>query len=368
MKVTFENATIVDAVNKATRVVPTKGQAFEKASGLIMELDSKEQTATLRATDLMIFYLEVVDAVEVEGDGIWRFPVTFFPPVIAKLPIGSGKTVTLEQKGNEVFLKSKTTSGRFRMSDPTYYPDWKPFDPALLEIVPDLGARLRQVEWAASDDHTVNWGGIHLNGTHVLATDRFRVARVECEAEPIFKPVTIPGGILKPVISQMRDVAVGIEGGQFLMMPDQSTQIRCVTFDKDYPNLDPVFAQDWPDSCKVNKADFLEIIGRVEVFGSQERDSRLHVMVGKSQIAVMMSDQEMGLLGDLVDVSGAGHDKRHTIYFSPRNLKQALEAAPSNEVEFFYDQTNANKPIKIDGGSGYVALVMPRKEAQGGGH
>lgn len=366
MKVTFENATIADSVNKAARVAPTKGEAFDKASGIVMELDSEDNTVTLKSTNLNVFYLEVVDAIEVTGDGVWRFPSGIFAQVMAKLPIGSGKNVTLEQKGGEVHLKSGRTTAKFRTLESAYYPAWEAFDPEKLEVVPNLGARIQQVEWAAMTDHEVIYAGIHMDGTHVMATDRIRMAITECEAEPIFRPITIPAGILKPVISNLRDVAVGIDDGMFLLMPDVATQIRTRIYDRDYPPIKRSLERTWATSVKVRKAPLLEIIDRAVIFAQRERDQKLTFIIGKGEIAVMCADSEIGLLGDAIELPGQCSHGRHKVMFTPKNLTDALNAAPSEEVELHYDPDNAKLPFKIDGGSGYVALVMPRNQTEGG--
>lgn len=367
MKVTFENATFADSVQKAARVAPTKGEAFDKASGIILEVDADEGTVTLRSTNLYIFYLEVVDVVEIEGEGIWRLNANNLSAVASKLPIGSGKLVTLEQKGGEVHLKSGRTVAKFRMMDAEYFPDWKAFDPEQLEIVPDLGARIQQVEWAAMTDHEVLYSGIHLDGTHVMATDRIRAAMAPCEAEPIFRPITIPAGILKPIMTNLRDVAVGIEDGMFLLMPDVSTQVRTRIYDKEYPKIQRIFEQEFPQSVKFRKTALLEIIERAVIFAQSDRSPKMQFIIGKNEIAVMCSD-DMGLLGDAIELSGDQADHpRHKIVFTPKNLTDAVAASPSDEVELFYDTSKSDKAVKIDGGSGYLAMVQPRKEATTGG-
>lgn len=368
MRVTFENATIADSISKAARVAPTRGEAFDKASGILMTLDPEEGTVTLRSTNLQVMYLEVVDAVEVQGEGSWRFNAQILSAVVSKLPIGSGKTVTFEQKGGEVHMKSGRTTAKFRVMDATYYPVWDPFDPDKLEMVADLGARIQQVEWAAMEDHEVIYAGIHLDGTHVVATDRIRMAMAPCEAEPIYKPITIPAGILKPVMGNLRDVAIGIDEGMFLLMPDVSTQIRTRIYDRDYPPVKrSMEGRSWPDSVKVRKGSLLEIIDRATIFAQRDRSPKMTFIIGKGEIAVMCSDADTGLLGDVVELDGQADHGRHKIIFTPKNLTEALNAAPSDEVEIFYDQAKPEQPIKIDGGSGYIALVMPRKEVEASG-
>lgn len=363
MKVTFENATIADSVAKTARVAPTKGQAFDKASGLIMELDPSNSTVTLKATNLEVFYLEIVDAIEVIEAGTWRLPSGILNMVLSKMPIGSGKTLTMEQVGNEVHLKSGRTTAKFRLNDPTGYPRWEPFDPDKLDVVPDLGARIKQVDWAAEDNFEAAYAGIHLDGQYAWATDTIRLARVPCEAEPIYKPITIPAGVLNPIISNLRDVAVGLDEGMFILMPDPSTQIRTVLYSREYPTnrIAKAFDRAWPDMFKVKKSAMLEIMDRAAVFVQKERAPQMTIYIGKSELAVQCTDQEVGLLGDVISLDNQAAHRRSTMLFTPKNLQQALDASPSEEVEFWYDKEDGRFPVKIDGGSGYEAIVMPRR-------
>jgi DNA polymerase III sliding clamp (beta) subunit (PCNA family) len=235
-----------------------------------------------------------------------------------------------------------------------------------LEMVPDLGARLKQVEWAAMDDEEIIYAGIHLDGERAIATDRIRLAVVPCEAEPIYKPVTIPAGILKPVLSNLRDVAIGINEGEFLLMPDPSTQIKTRIYDKEYPPVLKALERPLPNKITLKKASLLEIIDRAAVFAQRERSPKLTLILGKQEVAVLCSDTDLGLLGDVVEVDGQADHPRHKINFTPKNLTDALNAAPSDSVDIYYNLEEILYPIKIDGGSGYTALVMPRRELGGG--
>lgn len=362
MKVVFENATIADAIGKAARVAPTKGSAFDKAAGIMMVLDDEEKTVTIKATNLDIFYLEVVDTIELEGSGSWRFPASIIAGIMSKLPIGTGKNVSLELKPNgDIALKSGRTSAVLRTIEAAYYPEWEPFDPNDLEMVPDLGSRIKQVEWAALAGGEPPLSGIHLDGEKIVASDRVRMAVVPCEATPIYKPITVPAGILRPVLTGMRDVAVGINEGQFLLMPDHSTQIRTVIFDNDYPRIDRALKRNQPNTVKFKKNELLEIIDRAMVFGARDRAPKLTVFIGSGEIAVMMSDADQGLLGDVIDVPGYADHKRVKILFTPKNLTDAINAAPSDQIALCYDAELNTAVVRIDGGSGYEAWVMPRK-------
>lgn len=183
---------------------------------------------------------------------------------------------------------------------------------------------------------------------------------VPCEAEPIFRPVTVPAGIFKS-FSHLRDVAIGLDENMLLMMPDQMTQIRTVIYDIAYPDLrKAIEKKHLPDSIKFKKADLIAMIKLASVFGMKERIPRLTVFIGAEELAVMMTEAEEGLLGDVLDLPGQCTHDRVKIFFTPKNISDALEAAPSEEVVLYYDHEEPGR-IRLDGGSGFEALIMPRR-------
>lgn len=360
MRAVFETSTIADAVGKAASVAPTKGNNFDKCAGVLFLLDSNG-TFTVKATNLDIFYLQAVNVLETEGQGEWRLPSTIISAMLAKLPIGSGKTVELIQNGNEVNLLSGRTKCRMRLMDSSYFPQWEGFDPLGLEVIPGLGGKIKMVEWAADTKGTPPLSGVHLDSTKIIATDRYRVATVPIEASPIYEPITVPVGIFDPIIKTMNDVSVGISQGQFLLMPDASTQIRATIFGDAYPNINRVLKREYPNSFKIRKSTFIEMIDRALVFAQGDRVADLSVYIGREELAVSMKDAEVGLFGDVTDIPGYADHKRVELLFTPTNLTEPLSNAPSEELICHYNADDAHGSFYIDGGSGYEAWAQPRK-------
>jgi DNA polymerase III sliding clamp (beta) subunit (PCNA family) len=367
-RVTFENATIRDVIGKAARIAPTKGSAFDKAAGILMVIDGDLNQITVKATDLDVFYMEIADFTEIEGSNtVWRIPSSIIDGICSKLPISSGKTVSFDDEGGGAQLK--ITSGRMRANvriiDPSYYPEWDAFDPKDLDLVADFGARIQMVQWAAARAGDPPLIGIHLDGENVIATDRFRIAMAPCKAAPLYKPVTIPSGIFTPLMKSLGDVRLGISDNMLLVQPDDSIQIKAVIFSADYPNIKAVFRRNEDTSVTFKKASLLEIIDRAMVMAAHNRLPTLKMFIGQEEIAVMMEDVEIGLLGDVIEVSGQCQHDRMTILFTPDNITGALNNSPNDEVTMHYILGEPFKPVRIDGGSGYEALVMPRKKLTG---
>ena len=365
MKLTFETATLADAIKAAEKVAPSRGAAFDKAAGIIMEVDSTSPTIVVRSTNTDVFHMAWVDYVELEGEGTctWQVPSRLFAGVMGSLPIGTGKTCTLEQVGRAFHVVQGRTKPRFNLINPDLYPTWTAFDPAGLIAAPDMGGRIAMVEWAAAKSE-VPFCGVHFDGEKVVSTDRYRLATVPMSIPDLKEPVTVPAGILGSILRQTGEVMIGIDSGQLLIMPDEHTQIRCVTYGQEYPNVDRVMnnTRAHPHSVEFIKNDFITLIDRAMNFQGSNRAPMLRVFFGLEEVVVMMGDQEIGMIGDAIEVPGQCDHDRVEIKFTPKNLQDIISNAPNNKVVLYYDPGKPGGMVRVDGGSGYEAWAMPRVE------
>lgn len=366
-KVVFETATLADAVKKANQIAPSKGQAFDAAAGFVIEIHPAPMPTIFRATNLEIFSMEWVDVVSVEGDPTkWRVPAALFNQVVGSLPIGTGKMVTLEEKvqgfQRQLHLTSGRTKARFNLLDESYYPKWEAFDPDDLFPVKDLGGRIAMVDWAASKSD-IPMNGVHLDGKYAVATDRYRLATAPLELSDFLEPVTIPAKILSQVLRQTGEVSIGREGNQLLIMPDEHSQIRSVIYAEQYPNTKKIREMGFPNMVEIRKEEFLEILNRAAGFAGGDRIPNLKLFIGKEEIAVMMNNEEVGLLGDVLDVPGQCDHPRVEVMFTPKNIIEAVANVPNDKLQFHYDP-DSMRVVYVDGNSGYEAWVMARRETQ----
>lgn len=360
MKLVFENATLQDSVGKATRVAPTRGSAFDQSAGILFTL--LEGQVSLRATDGLVFYHEVIDAVTVEGDGEWRFPSVLFGAFMAKVGIGSGKQITLESDGSMVSVVTGRTRARFKLIDPTYFPTWEPFDSAELNEISELGTRINMVQWASSGD-APPLSAIHLNGKTIAATNRIVLAVAPCELPELQKSVMIPASGFESILSVLGESRLGIQGGHMLIMPDEHTQIKVITYADVPPPFERIMDKDQPEQIAISRNELMEVIERAMVFGGTRRDPLLTLIIGQEELAVMMNDEEQNGLGDILDVAGSAKHRRVYMEYTPENIVRALRAAPNDQVTLNY-YPEKGKPIRIDGGSGYECWIAPRRSTK----
>lgn len=368
-KVIFETATFQDAVSKADRIAPSKGASFDKAAGIVIEITpGTVPPVIIRATNLDVFSMEWVDAVEVTGEKVsWRLPSKLLSQVTSSLPIGSGVTVTLEEvvgkNGNtQLHLTQGRIKARFNMMQVEYYPVWGAFDPDLCHPATDLGGRIAQVEWAAAKSDPP-LSGVHFDGTCCVSTDRYRLATAPVTIPNLKEPITVPAGILGQILKQTGDISVGVDGQQLLIMPDEHTQIRTIVYGAEYPKVKRIMNRNYDCTIMVKKAEILEVISRVSNFSGAERYPVLRCFIGKEEFGMMMSNEDVGLLGDVIELPGQCKHARVEFLFTPKNLSEAIAAVVGDTLQLSYNPEKPEAIFYLDGGSGYEAWVMPRRDA-----
>ncbi len=359
-RVVFETATLADSIRKAASIAPGRaGDSFDKAAGIMIEVYPEQELVILRATDLLLWYMEWVGVLEVHGEPVrWRVPSKVFEAIISAFPLGSGKTVALEADGSSLKIESSRTRAKLRLIDPKSYPDWFAFPAEELKLVPEIGARIAQVEWAAAKD--VPSLGIRFTGTQIVATDKYRLAAVPLELEGVGEGITVPPSILSTILKRVGETRVGVTDTHLLLMPDDRTQVKIIRVGEHYPPIQKAMRRDHPNSVKFRKSHVIDAVNRATKIGS-DRFPVLRLIIGKEEFATFMAEEELGHIGDVVELSGQAQHDRIEIRVHPQNFTEALTNAPSEEVIFYYDiQKPKTVLLRIDGGSGYDAWLAPR--------
>lgn len=363
-KVTFEAATLVDAFKKANIVAPKRGEAFDQSGGIVLEILPDDSMVIVKATNGEIFHMEWVSA-EIEGDAaVWRIASSVAAPIIASLPIGSGKEVILEEVktgvSSHLAMKAGRTKAKFFLMDTTYYPEWDVFDPAELVPCTDLGGRVAMVEWCAGLKEAAPLNGINFTGELIKATDRYRFAITPLKLPGIETSITVPAGILGQVLKQTGDVMVGFTENQMLLMPNDTTQLRVVLYAGDYPTMARLMDRERPAKVTFKKSELLDILNRAILAAPGDRFLLLLMYVGKESITVKVDGPETAVL-DSIDTPGQATHGRVEIRLTPKMLVDILNNAPNETVTMHYDPDDAQRVLYFDGGSGYEVWMVARR-------
>lgn len=369
--VTFETATLADALKKAEACAPrasASDQAYGTAAGLVLEVrPGGDAPIRLRSTNLEVFYDEWVDCLDAQGPvADWRIPVSKFTGIVGALPIGSGKTVTFTQDGVWLKLQSSRTRSQVHMIPMTGYPVWGPYSEDDTVEVGGLGHRISQVSWAC-DPKEEPFTGIFFNGTHLVAANRHRAAMVPCDV-PILRerPLTVPVKVLGPVIRHAGDVRVGISGNHLTISPDAHTQIRCSVYDANIPSISAFVNRQYDSNFVVDKDLLIETINRMMSItkGNKDQVPTVKMLLGGGNLNLRVEGGKDGeWIEESIELLGQAEHFPVVLSFVPKTFTDAVGKSPDEKVQIFYksDMGSKNDIVRVDGGGGYQSWFVQWK-------
>lgn len=310
--VTFEVATLADALGRAKRIAPLLNANTGNTAGILLEIrpDDEEEPVLVRATDGDIFWDNWLMPVEVTGpEATWRFPANHFADLVGSLPIGMDKTITLTAKDRATMCglqASKVKAGIPLMRGDTY-PIWEPFDDEYTFEVEDLGEKLAMISWAAVSDQKVTpWSGVKFTGKHIIATDTRRFAAVPCEI-PLDAPVTLPVGRFAQLVKNVGSVRVGVHRGQFLVVPDEYSQLRSTTYSKGIPPTERIMRDDYEYSVVLPKDEVADAVRRIGQVADRVKAPGIYVSLGEGQVEFAVDGGAEGWAREEIDAPEADH-------------------------------------------------------------
>jgi len=373
-RVVFETAGIADVLKKVKAIAPSRGEGFDKAAGIVMRIfpATEDNFALVEATNLDLYYREWVPVLECTAteELVWRVAAKI-ADVIGSLPIGTGRTVELNDEskpgGRTLQIKSGRMKSSWQMIDPEYYPQWESFDPDECTPIDNFGNRLAMVEWAAGDDTAHVFSGVNLDGEWAVATDSYRLSRVPL---PIKAPwlnegqsITVPSKLLAQLVKQTGTISVGATPSQLLVIPDPSVQIRTSLFANPWPSkgIAKLVATTHDGKLEAPKSPLVDLMNRAMVMLAGDRTPLLQIYIGRGEIAVHAVDGETADLGDVLEVPGyAAHDRIRYL-FTPKFIMEAIEKSPGDRIEWSYSTSNVVSNVRISDGGGYNCWVIPKQ-------
>jgi DNA polymerase III sliding clamp (beta) subunit (PCNA family) len=384
--VTFETASLAAAVAKAARVAPTKGLAFDKVAGIMVEVYPEVypdgETVVVRSTNLEVDYHETIAPLEIGSDEggagwEWRMPSALFAGFATSLPLSNKKvTMTQAAPGDRIVMKSGKTTARIAPIIGDSFKEWNPFDPALLTTVPSMASRVAAVGWA-TDRESVPLSGVHFDGRYIYATDRYKMVRMPCPV-PLAEPVTVPLDTLTPVLAGVDDVRMAVEDRGLLLMTDDYTQMRTVIYDAKYPPLNRVLdSQQYDTHIAVSRTLLREAVRRMmSLVGRGERYPTIDLRVLPDRIDLEMEVEGTGNMTDSVDVVTTRVENPDIdpveeidtlLRFTPTYLTECLEPVGTETVYLSFRSDRPNNPLRVadrepdDSERFYEAWIQPKR-------
>jgi len=355
---TFEVTTLADAVAKANRVAPSKGAAFDRAQGIVIDIDpARTEQVIVMSTDLEVTIRMVVNAISIGDEpAFWRVPAKLLHGLLSSMPSNTGAHIDLLDTGDShLYLKSGKTKGKLRQIV-SGYPIVDAFDTNDIVMAPQLAARLAQVAWATDKRGTGVLAGVHMDGEYLYACNRASAAIVPCKVD-LSSPVTAPLTEISQIIKNTGEVGVTATGTKLQLMPDDHTQATCVLYEDEYPKILPLLDRaplEWEFTMPTEP--IMSMIDRTLVLMNEERLPSTNVEIGDGYLKMSMST-DAGLVVDEMEITG-GNPEPLKVSFSPDQLRAALNASGRPKVKVQYGPTGSS-PFLITDDNDFRALMMP---------
>lgn len=372
-KAIFEVATLADAVAKAFRVAPNKGAAFDKASGIQIEVDpfNFEEPVVIKSTNLDVTFRQSVSVLEVGDERVvWRVHARLVQNFMSQLPTGLGSSVKLQEmtpnSDSHLYFICGKIKAKLRLVEGGY-PNIASYDKTLLGPVPDLSKRLNQVAWATDPQSQGVLAGVHMDGAHLMATNKACMVMVPCIV-PVDAPVTAPLLEIASLIKNTGEASLRADGLHLQVSPDAWTQTTCVMYNGEYPNLPKLvetFNPKFDHKFTVDAEPLKSAIGRSLVLVKEERYPRTEVEITNGVMRLTVDVPDVGKISDEIEVIGGQleGEEPFKFLFSPLNMKSAVEASGRSVVQIDYGPTPLS-PIKVTDDNGFVCIMMPIRHTE----
>lgn len=363
----FDSATLADAVQKAARIAPTKGAAFDLAAGLLFEVDPATAMCILKSTNLDTTYRQVLSVTDAKGDHTtWRLPSQLLSGLVSNLPLGAGNTITFADPGDgavrimsgSVKAKLSTISGTF--------PAIPEFDTAKLSPASDFAHKVEQVSWACDKVQSNIMAGVHIDGEHLVACDRQAGALVPCVV-PLDRAVTVPLAPLAPVLRMATDARMGATDRTLHLMLDAETQITAKIYEEKYPDVKAIRPASHRYEVELPRQPLIDAINRMLIVARAERMPVIKLTFTPGIVPSLVLDvivPDTGRIQDSVNIGGKVPAEILEIWFTPGCLVGALDNAKNETVVMEFGPEDLAKTslsmARFTDGKGYEALVMPR--------
>lgn len=370
-KVSFDAATLADAVQKAARIAPSKGAAYDKAAGIMFKIDTVESKAIVEATNLDTTYRQVLTVQDAKGEPTarWRIPSGLIAGLVSNLPLGSGSLVSFIDPGDgAIRIKCGNMAVSFNMINEDaehIFPIIETFPDAGLGEANDFAQKVAAVSWACAKDGSL-MSGVHIDGESLVGCNRDVAAMVPCKV-PVDRPVTVPLFTIATILRNATDVRVAAGEKKLHMSLDAETQATSTLFEGAYPNVKALRRDTYTGEIKFSRTAFVESAKRLLVVAQAERLPTMKLTLNPGLVRTLTLDLAVpgtGRIQDTIDVQGDFEDP-FEIWFTPGLIVPAVENAKEEVLTFKFGHAEPARAsmsiVTILDNSGYETLVMPRK-------
>jgi DNA polymerase III sliding clamp (beta) subunit (PCNA family) len=353
-------ASLHDSLQRATRIAPTKGAAYDRAAGILLEF-REDSTVLIKATNTEITYRHVLNCAESSMSEVparIRLPSTLLSGFVATLPMAGDQHVRfLRDSKGRIVVQYNKTSTKATMNEVTgEFPNIPAYDFDEMVSAGELAERIEQVSWAVGDNGVT--AGIHIDGHSLTAISGTVAATVECSVG-VDAPVTAHLSTIAPLVKSGSNVRMAARDGRLVVALDETAQITSTVLLDPWPNaVERLAGMDFPHSFTVNRGRWKEGLERMLVFVRNDRFPKMNLELSDGKMLLHFGASITGEAQDGCAIgSYSGPSDVTKFVFNPHLLIAALDAHPGTNVLVHFG--GPRQPFMFtDPGSSYRAWVI----------
>lgn len=361
MKIYFEKATLMTAINTVLKAVPSK------TNYKILEcifIDARQSYVKLTTNDTELGIETTIDA-RIESHGITAINAKLFAEIIRKLP---DSEILLQIKDNTALIQCENAKFKIMCDDPDTYIQLPQFskDKSIIMSQYALKEVIRQTIFSISlNDTNLAMAGelfeVKENQLRVCSLDGHRISIRKVELNDVYPnfEVVVPGKSLSEISKILTgeadsEVRIFFSKNHISFEFDQTIVVSRL-IDKKYFNVDQMLSNDYETCITVNKKILLESIERSTLLVKESDKKPIIFNISDNSMELIMNSS-LGSMRDEIMVNQFGKDIM--IGFNPRFMIEALRVIDDEEVQLY--TINAKAPCFIkDQNESYIYLILP---------
>jgi len=353
-------ALLHEALNRAAKIAPTKGNAMDRAGGI--QIEFKLDEAHIRATDLDVTFYQRIPVVSVEQECTIRLSLVV-PTFVASLSMDKDQVIRFHRTdGHKIIVQYGKTRTKATIPEITgEYPNvpWYEYDE--MSEAAELADKIASVAWAVEADAQGILSGVKIDGEWLEGLSSKNAARIRCDVVSE-EPVVAALKTLVPLIRGGSRMRMRTLPGRLVVALDETTQVTSTTVLGQWPNLvERLEKFEFPNSITIRKTRLTEALKRVISFIRNDRLPTVMVTFTSDSVDVVLTGAMNGDVQDSCAMSArSGSEEDVTFIFNPNWILEAIDTFPGASVQI--DFNSALQPIRLsEPSTSYEAYVMPMR-------
>ncbi|MCM8763909.1 MAG: DNA polymerase III subunit beta [Candidatus Omnitrophica bacterium] len=365
MEIVIETEKVLDALEKISRVLPSK-PVISATGGILVE--GKKDGITLISTDLQLTLRLFVEC-DVKDKSTVLIPGKNFISLIKKIP---EQHIKITAKENSAVISDKSFLYKFLLMNVEEYPKLPAERDGISEsegfIINSsilLDMIKKTVYCINPDEPRMYFRGVLMekknNTLNMVATDTRRLSLVkkEVQGENTIK-IILPLHLIEvfPLVFKETDVSLSFSKNQITIKTERTTLISQL-LEGEFPDYEKVIpSSNKQGTATIKTDDLLQSLERLSLMSSEKFIS-VRMNFRKNLLVLNIESPESGSGEERINIEYTGPE--NTVIFNPEYIIQFLKTVSQEHIEFFFQ--DPAKPAKLcgKGEQEYLYVAMPMK-------